>query len=90
MLSYTVAELLLWGVPMITKIDETDQGRIAREQFDTFERQERLIRTEERAERAARLNLPVNLSNKLRQRKENLRLKGRRRVSAGRGFALTA
>jgi hypothetical protein len=68
---------LLRGVPMTTKMIDADQVRIAHEQFDAFERQERLIRTEERAERATRLNLPVNLSNKLRELKQNLRLRGR-------------
>jgi hypothetical protein len=32
---------------------------VAREQFDAFERRERLLRMEERRERAARLNLPL-------------------------------
>jgi hypothetical protein len=74
-LSCIVTELLR-GVPMTTKVIEADPVRIAHEQFDAFERQERLIRTEERAERAARLNLPVNLSNDLRKLRQNFRLKG--------------
>ena len=41
--------------------------RIAREQFDAFEEQERLIREEERADRAARLNLPIHVSTRLRE-----------------------
>jgi hypothetical protein len=66
---------LLRGVPMTTKMIEADQVRIAHEQFDAFERRERLIRTEERAERAVRLNLPVHLSSNLRKFKRNLLLK---------------
>jgi hypothetical protein len=77
MLSCIVTELLR-GVPMTTKMIEADPVRIAYEQFDAFERRERLIRTEERAERAARLNLPVDLSSSLRKLKQNLRLKGGR------------
>ena len=35
--------------------------QVVREQFDAFERQERLIRTEERLERAIRLRLPIEV-----------------------------
>ena len=51
--------------------------RIAREQFDAVEKRERAIRAEERAARAAQLKLPMHLSNRLRERKEDLRQKGR-------------
>jgi hypothetical protein len=49
---------------MTTKISESAQERtfkqVAREQFDAFERRERLIRMEERRERAVQLRLPTN------------------------------
>ena len=35
--------------------------QVVREQFDAFEHQERLIRTEERLERAIRLRLPIEV-----------------------------
>ena len=35
--------------------------QVVREQFDAFERQERLIRTEERLERAIRFRLPIEV-----------------------------
>ena len=43
---------------MINRTRKTVE-EVAREQFDAFERQERLLRMEERRERAARLNLPL-------------------------------
>jgi len=45
--------------------------RVAREQFDAFEAQERHMRAEERAARAGQLKLPVELSTRLRERKES-------------------
>jgi hypothetical protein len=55
-------------INMTTKNSETVQEtifkRVAREQFDAFERQERLIRMEERRERAAQLRLPTSLKTK--------------------------
>jgi hypothetical protein len=74
---------LLWGVsPMTTKTIDSGQERsfdsIAREQFDAFEDQERLIREEERAARAAQLNLPMQISTRLRAHKKRLLKKGRR------------
>jgi len=73
---------LLWGVsPMTTKTIDSGQERsfdsIAREQFDAFEDQERLIREEERAARAAQLNLPMQISTRLRAHKKRLLKKGR-------------
>jgi hypothetical protein len=56
--------------------EERILGRIAREQFDAFEEQERLIRDEERADRAAKLHLPVQISIRLRQYGMGLRKKG--------------
>jgi hypothetical protein len=41
-------------------VQERSFKRVAREQFDAFERQERLIRMEERRDRAAQLRLPTN------------------------------
>jgi hypothetical protein len=67
---------------MTTKTIDSGQERsfdsIAREQFDAFEDQERLIREEERAARAAQLNLPMQISTRLRAHKKRLLKKGRR------------
>jgi hypothetical protein len=38
---------------------------VALEQFDAFERRERLLRMEERRERAARLNLPLDFPQRI-------------------------
>ena len=46
------------GRIMITRTRKTVE-EVAREQFDAFEHRERLLRMEERRERAARLNLPL-------------------------------
>ena len=43
--------------------------RVAREQLDAFEAQERHMRAEERAARAGQLKLPIELSTRLRERK---------------------
>ena len=62
---------------MIRKLaEERIFDRIAREQFDAFEEQERLIREDERAARAAKLNLPVQISIRLRKYRMELRKKG--------------
>jgi hypothetical protein len=67
---------------MTTKTTDSAQertfDRIAREQSDAFEDQERMIREEERAARAAQLNLPMQISTRLRAYKERLKKKGRR------------
>ena len=64
---------------MIRKLaEERIFDRIAREQFDAFEEQERLIGEEERADRAAKLNLPVQISIRLRQYRMGLRKTGAR------------
>ena len=68
---------------MTIKINTFDRestfDRVAREQFDTFEGQERRIRSEERASRAAQLKLPMQLSTRLRKHKAESQLqKGRR------------
>ena len=52
--------------------------RIAREQFDAFEEQERLIREDERAAIAAKLNLPIQISIRFRQYRMGLRKTGAR------------
>jgi hypothetical protein len=44
---------------MISRARKTVE-EVAREQFDAFERRERLLRMEERRERAARLKLPID------------------------------
>jgi hypothetical protein len=46
---------------------EPAEDRIAREQFDAFENRERLLSEDERAARAAKLNLPIQVSKRLRQ-----------------------
>ena len=46
---------------MTTRTRKTVE-EVAREQFDAFECRERLLRMEERRERAARLNLPWTYS----------------------------
>jgi hypothetical protein len=46
------------GRIMTTRTRKTVE-EVAREQFDAFEHRERLLRMEERRERAARLNLPL-------------------------------
>ena len=46
---------------MTTRTRKTVE-EVAREQFDAFECRERLIRMEERRERSARLNLPLDSS----------------------------
>jgi len=67
---------------MTTKTIDSGQERtfdsIAREQFDAFEDQERLIREEERAARAAQRNLPMQISTRLRAHKKRLLKTGRR------------
>jgi hypothetical protein len=46
----------------IEPAEERTFDRIAREQFDAFENQERLLSEDERTTRAARLNLPIQIS----------------------------
>ena len=76
--------VFLWGdgiivgaYPMTTKIikptEERIRDRIAREQFDAFEDQERQIKEEERAARAAQLDLPAQISIRLRGYKNRLK-----------------
>jgi len=49
---------------MINRTRKTVE-EVAREQFDAFERRERLLRMEERRERAARLKLPVDYPRRI-------------------------
>jgi hypothetical protein len=53
---------------MITKISQSDREReferLVSQQFDAFEKQERLIKAEEREERARQLRLPLDRSKK--------------------------
>ena len=62
----------------IETAEERMCDRIAREQFDAFESQERMFREDERAERAAKLNLPIQISMRLRQYRNALLKKGLR------------
>ena len=47
---------------MITEISQSDSEfkRLVRQQLDAFEKQERLIKAEEREERATQLRLPLD------------------------------
>ena len=73
---------------MTTKISDSVQERtsrrIAREQFDAFERRERLISMEERRERAAQLRLPTSLQTKLNKSRGEI---ARHEALLGAGFA---
>ena len=62
----------------IEPAEERTFDRIAREQFDAFENQERLLSEDERAARAAKLNLPIQISKSLRQYRMGLLKKGLR------------
>ena len=63
-LLYRHGELASKGRIMITRTRKTVE-EVARDQFDAFERQERLLRMEERRERAARLKLPLDSPRKI-------------------------
>ena len=54
---------------MITEITRSDREfkRLVRQQLDAFEKQERLIKAEEREERATQLSLPLDRPKRARR-----------------------
>ena len=68
------------GVSMSIRISKSDRERaferIANEQFDAFEQQERVIRAQQREARAEQLRLPMQLATRLREERLPLKRRG--------------